>query len=350
MNTKDIESLKENLSPLEKYVPSGGYTEIHLHTKGKLGAPATFNVRNYSIDELIGLGLANDAETPKKQCEILRNTIITEGVDPADFHPGEVVELMLSIYSAYYSDELSLPYEKTEDDQKWIDENFPVGSEERKLYDKKMASEANNRIKIKIKDIKFYDIPEDAKFGKRFTKKSGWYAVFNWPKFGDDARIIDGVDRMFRERQRQYAGIEKKIQIQQQMVNQQVSGKAVNIDAIPIISQQEDSAYRDFMAQKIQYGIVLRLASHLTNVNGKDLSGSSLEERLTELQNAEFDDVFCKAVTKWMENMKIGPKKEMKVVNPYTQEVMDYTVPFRIDSLFEATRDADTNQIVESDE
>ena len=110
-STEDYEKADVSTGALEKVhkeientvnIPPG-YIKVNLSTKGYLGAPKEFYIRNMSTEDLLSMALTDDEDLPVKTYKMLQSLIYGDDVDIKDFHEAEVIETLVTLYRTFYS-------------------------------------------------------------------------------------------------------------------------------------------------------------------------------------------------------------------------------------------------------
>ena len=102
-----------------------GYMEIRLSTKGKLGAPEVFHVRNFTTEDLMDLSATEQSEIPIQVINCLQGIIWEPDCDVKKFHENEVVETLFRIYKEYFNTVLvDMPWKMTDEDKEFLKKQF----------------------------------------------------------------------------------------------------------------------------------------------------------------------------------------------------------------------------------
>ena len=78
-----------------------GYIPVNLSTKGKLGAPKEFHIRNFKMKDIMALSLTEQSDLPERVVQVL-NDMIFEDVDVSNWHEKEVEETLVYVYMTFF--------------------------------------------------------------------------------------------------------------------------------------------------------------------------------------------------------------------------------------------------------
>lgn len=240
-----IETVEESLQIPDKYV------EVKLDSMGKFDAPAVLHFRNYTMeDALILTSAREDTDQLEKLIKVLNN-MVYEDFDCSKLLEKELEEIMLTIYSKfwskemkdlpYYIDETIIDYDEKNDKDNIGYASFPISAIHTNIIDMKFKEP----VKIKINDIE---------------------AGFKMPRVGDVVFAQKFVDEKYLLQDRKFSDLEILIQ-------QTRAGKAKNKLDPAFIKEYEDYLdEKDFEKMKVMSSMML------DSLNGKKLS--SVEEKL----------------------------------------------------------------------
>ncbi len=130
------------------------FLEVKLSSIGKLGAPVTLHIRDYSVPDLIKMAMSTELNVLDKLMEVLDGAI-QEDFDPRLLHQNELEELMINMYANYWS-----PY--------LLEYMFPLTQEEyTELSDQKKAQMKLGQwlptIDINLSTLKTHVLAKDFK-------------------------------------------------------------------------------------------------------------------------------------------------------------------------------------------
>lgn len=153
-----INALKETEEKRALQIPEG-YAEIALSSKGKLGAPELFHIRNFKVGEVMSLAQTKESDLSQRLTSIL-NEMILEDVDVKDWHESEVLETMVYVYMIFFQPVLRDVY-------------FPVNQEDLNYLESQGRTDEAQYIRegkqkplveINIADgVTTYDLPDNFK-------------------------------------------------------------------------------------------------------------------------------------------------------------------------------------------
>ena len=93
-----------------------GYVAINLSTKGKLGAPKEFHIRNFKMKDIMALSLTEQGDLPERVVQVL-NDMILEDVDVSNWHEKEVEETLVYVYMTFFEPTIkNVPFVVTDED------------------------------------------------------------------------------------------------------------------------------------------------------------------------------------------------------------------------------------------
>lgn len=338
----------EQVEELQK-VPSG-YIKIELSSQGKVGAPACFHVRNFNTEDLMDLALTDQADLPIQVVKKLQD-IIWEPVEECDvkkFHEKEVVETLFIIYKNFYTHVLpEIPWELTDEDKAQI--AVECGGKDSDAYQARMQAYEKGDWKpvwdINLDKVETYDIPDDFRTNCHIVKKaSGFTYDYSLPKYGDVLILRDYLELVFKEKDKKWSAIKEQMQTKMQMDQDFKSGKSSVSGSRIFIPESEQKAYKEYEREKTVYATKCLKALHLVKVNGQDVTGLTLDERIKLVENPEFDHVTFKQATEALNNLKFGLKEEVDGIDPILHRKVKVNYSFRVFTLLQAIRDNDTDQ------
>lgn len=314
--------IKQSLSEYEQKVDvPAGYVEINLSTKGKVGAPASFHIRNFKVGELLSLSLSDTAELPARLINIL-NGMIYEDVDVSQFHEREVEELMVYVYKTFYSNTLEdIVFPIEDDDVKWLEENNPQLLQD--IRDRKWTPRTTINITT---DVDVYDIPDSFTSDITITNKStGFKVTFGYIKYGDRLVVKSFLDDLYKEQEEKFAQFKKQINLNNS-----------SITKTPLDPTLEKE-YMDYVSERFEVlSDVSRLIS-IKDYNGVDVSELPLSEKYEIMANdARIDYGMIAKLSKRQNKTPIGIKPTIRMRNPITHQPCERRFSFRIPLIIQA--------------
>ena len=215
-----------------------------------------------------------------------------------------------------------------------------------------MESEPNG--KEKVKDIKegrwvpkttidiaygvdTFDLSEN--FSPRITitnKKTGFYVVFDYIKYGDQLIIKRWMDSYFAEDEKRFERIKKQIEINRGISNQLIDNPDKIENLIPI-DKGEEEQFRDYLVKRAQVITDVSNIVSIVDFNGQDLSNMSIGDKYELLKDdARLDYNLISKMSARQRKMQFGIKPEVSMKNPITEEVVKRPLSFRIPSIIQA--------------
>lgn len=311
-----------------------GYIEVKLSTKGKVGAPAVVHVRNFKVSEIISLSLSSNADLPIRLIDIL-NDMILEDTDVFNWHEKEIEELMVYIFLSFYKPVLTdIPFPFTEEDFKNM-ESEPNGKE--KVKDIKEGRWVPKTTIDIAYGVDTFDLSEN--FSPRITitnKKTGFYVVFDYIKYGDQLIIKRWMDSYFAEDEKRFERIKKQIEINRG-INNQLIDNPDKIESLIPIDKEEEEQFKDYLVKRAQVITDVSNIVSIVDFNGQDLSDMSIGEKYELLKDdARLDYNLISKMSARQRKMQFGIKPEVSMKNPITEEVVKRPLSFRIPSIIQA--------------
>lgn len=336
MNLSDGNIIFSSLKEAEVSVKNSkeippGYIEVNLSTKGKVGAPQSFHLRNFKVSDVVSLALTPDSNLPARLIEVLNN-MIYEDVDVSKWHEKEIEETMVYLYKTFYRNTLEdVDYPMGEDDYKALKE-YPD-----QLQDIKEGKWVP-KVSINIgRDVELYDIPE--KFVSKIkvtNKKTGFYCVFDYIHYGDQLIIRKWLDSYYAEEENKF----KKIKNQIQFNNNLLSKIKDNPDAVEKIvkyDSQEEEDYNTYLTERLKTLSEIAKIVSIVDYNGEDISNLSVGDKYELLKNeARIDFGLINKLNTQQQKMKFGIKPEVSMISPITREVVKRPFSFRLSTVLQA--------------
>ena len=340
------EKVTEKINEMTK-IPTS-YIEVRLSTKGKLYAPEVFHIRNFTVEDLIGIAIVDDETLPIKILEMLQKIIYEKDVDVRKFHESEIKETLFTLYQTFYSPVLSgIEYTLTEKDWEYVAQlNGGRDSAEFREYERGIK---NGQIKPKfdldLRQVKKFEMPDNFKKEARVKKSNGFTCKYSMPQYGDVLFIKEYVDQVFKEEDRKFERLGKMIQFEDDAQNRFRKGENINLASIPSVSNDDRKLYNDYQANKSACILVALRAIHLTEYNGEDVSDWSLEKKFELAKDPELDYGTFKKVTDTFSKVKIGLDPNVTILNPVTGGPTPYEYDFRLFTVLEAIGNNDIDGV-----
>jgi len=331
-----------------------GYIEVVLSTKGKIGAPSKFYIRNFSPEDLMNLGLSDQEDVPIKLIKVLDSLIFNPSNDPAlsvkNFHEKEVIELLLLLYETFYT--TIFPNQEwilTEEDWDFLKaQHGGPDSDEFRERERALKTKVwKPTFDIDISKLEFHELPDDfkvrAKINRDFAGKN-FSAVFTLPKFGDFITLKFFIDSIYKEEDRKFARIAEMIKFRREMEEKLQNGENVNLASIPQVPKTEYDKFKEFETEKSLFSITASKALYLAEFDGEDVSGWTLERKLQLAKDARLDYTTFKMVQDKFSELQFGYKEDITVRDPILEKVVTRKYTFQLIDLLTAIRDTGTTK------
>jgi hypothetical protein len=332
-------------------IPSA-YIPIKLSTKGKLGAPEVFHIKNFTTEDLLALGLSEQEELPAKVCKLLDELIFEKEVSVKNFHEQEVIELLVTLYKEFYSTLLKdLDWQVTQEDRDWL-LNFYGGDIENEEYRKAIRSLDNGtwkpKFEIDLTTLKTYELPEDFKTTVLVKKANGFSCKYSWSRFGDVVVLKDFVDKIYKNEDKKFASLSETIKFREQSKERFLKGENIAIQSLPNVPKEELEKVKEYEIDKVKFATLGAKAMHLVEYKGTDVSTWPLEKKIEIAKDPDLDYNTLKQITDYFSTMKIGFNEEIVVRNPIqNMKVMKRRYSFRLNDILQSVQrgDSDTTTI-----
>ena len=329
INNIILSNLRQAEKEVQKTIPDG-YVEIELSTKGKMGAPKCFHIRNFKVRDILALALCTEEELPAKLVSVL-NEMIFEDLDVAEFYESEVEELMLYVYLNFYGrkfEHLTFPVDKSDIDYIKNKSNGDEILED--LKEGRWKPEFDLDI---VKDINLYDVDDD--FNPNITitnKKNGFHCTFGFIKYGDKLTVKKWLDNQFAEEERKFQVVKKKI-----MHNNSIYLNKGNTQSLYEIDPIEEEDYNEYVNRRLAVLTEVSRLISIVDYNGTDTSKMSLSEKYELMaEDPQIDYGMISKLTKAQEKHPVGIKPNVTMLNPITQKTCERRFSFRIPMLLQA--------------
>lgn len=337
--TQKIEKMSE--------IPTS-YIEVRLSTKGKLYAPEVFHIRNFTVEDLIGIAIVDDETLPIKILEMLQKIVYEKDVDVRKFHECEIKETLFTLYQSFYTPVLSgIEYKLTDKDYDFLAKMF--GGKDTAEYREYIRKIDNGEFKPKfdldLRSVKKFEMPDDFKKEARVTKPNGFTCKYAMPQYGDVLFIKEYVDQTFKEEDRKFERLGKMIQFEEDAQERFRKGENINLASVPSVSNDDRKLYNDYQANKSACILVALRAIHLTEYKGQDVSTWPLEKKFELAKDPELDYGTFKKVTDAFSKVKIGLDPNVTILNPITGGPTPYEYDFRLFTVLEAIGNNDIDGV-----
>ena len=345
---KLLQKAREEITTQET-IPDG-YIEVKLSTRGQIGAPELFYIRNFSPEDIMNLGQTSQENIPIKMVKVLDSLIWNPHNDASlqikNFHEKEVIELLLLLYETFYT--TIFPNQKwvlTEEDWDFIaEQKGGRDTPEFQAYERAVKTEAYKPVfDIDISQLDYHEIPEEglkkqAKIerviqGKKFT------AAFSLPRFGDHLTLKYFIDKIFKEEDNKFSRLGDTIKHKRDLEAAIARGENVARNNIPIIPKKEWDEYVDYETRKSIFAITASKALYLTEFMGENVTSWPLEQKLDMARDPRLDYTVFKMIEEHFRTLQFGLKEEITVHDPIINKVVTRKYTFQFVDLLFAIRD-----------
>lgn len=361
LNPNDVtedEDLKEiRSSSLQSGGIPAGYIPVTLSTRGKIAAPEVFHIRNFNTEDLMELGLVDQEMLPIKAIEMLDNIIYEHdpknpnSVSVKKFHEREVMELLLFVYEAFYTEELTnIAWTLTDED--WEEKRKELGGDDSDEFRAFERAIRNGQIKptfnINVKTgVEFHEVEDDVRTSVRVNSRDGFTCKFGLPKYGDVIDLKYFIESKYREQDRKFASIGQTIKMRKDAEDRLIKGENVNLRGIPDVPKAEREKFHEYEVEKSVFAMTAIKAWHLKEMNhvpGQDpnkvfdVADLPLEKRIELVKSPYIDHSTFEQVQNMFNELKFGIKEEITVVDPILNKTVQRKYSFQLLDLLSAIR------------
>jgi hypothetical protein len=323
---KEMGAMEKIEKPIQT-IPNG-YIPIELSTDGKLGVPKVIHCRNFSTSDILDISLFNDTMLPEKVISVL-NTLILEKIDVALWPDKVIIELLIKLYVNFFTPllpQINFPWNK--EDISWLEEK---GRKED--IENLRSGKWKPKIDFNLTWLKTRKLSDNVK-PYIVISKSGFSAKFvSYPRYGDSLIIKKATDNKFAESDKMFERIKQNYQLRERFLQE---GKSIN--NLEIVNELDFLKWKSYEAKKAIYVAKASQALYLVAFNGIDVSQSSLEERISIMENPEFDIRLTKKLDREYEKINFGIDPEVEISNPITGERCLRHFSFRLVDIIQAIR------------
>ena len=331
MIVKETTKVAEDLQVLESSIKQDipvGYLRMELSTKGLLGAPSVFHVRNFDTKEIVELSVTSDRELPLKLANILDRLIFEDDISINEFHENEVIELIVKLFALFYDRNIELSFPWDDSDITFLEESGRHSQAENLK-----AGVWVPKSSIDLGELEFYNVNEKTlkRVVELTSKKDGFKVKFAYPKFGDAILVKRYLDSSFKESDEGIRDILKKLEIRKRVFDEaDLKGTEADSHKIPYISKEELDQYTAHETQKALFAVDLIRALHLQWFEGTDLSSVPLSEKLRYIEDPRITHGITTKIEKEFKGMKFGINPDISTTNPITNEPCTRRFLFRL--------------------
>ncbi len=325
----EVTKLAEAMKTAEKQVDNpapGGYIVIELSSKGKLGAPKLFHIRNLTTEEYMQLQQLDGTERLLKVADLLQACIWEKDVDIKKFHEQEVVETLIEMYRVFISDTLvGLSWQLTQEDIDHIKANDKHPAERLAAYEN---GEWRPVFDLKLSKLRFHVLDDSFKSNIRYTK-GDFSCEFSFPRYGDALVLKQFIETYFKEQDKRFernAAVLKRINDAQEAWNN--GNTNIDISRLPTIPKQEMDELKEYQIHKAAVATAATKAMYVTEINGRDISELPLSEKLKIInEEPRIDHNVFTEVQRRFDEMEICTNRNVKAYDPVLRREVE--TPFR---------------------
>lgn len=326
---------KETVPPAK--VPAG-YAEIQLSSKGKIGAPETFHMRNFNVSDLTALSLTRTEDLPERIIHMMQ-TMIFEDADVEKFAEAEVIETLVLLYRNYFGRYLiDAEYPLSKEDYDDVDTLYADNEERRKQMSSDLRTNKwKPRIDIDLDALEYFELDETFKPRATIRSKStGLEATFGLPRFGDIAVLRRWMKDAYKKHDEEYEELRNKVQLRIQMIKAYRNGSLLDASRIPVVRDEERKALQDYDTEKANVAITASRAIHLLEFDGTDVSNLPIIERMRYIEDPRVDISLMRRLEEYFQGLEIGIRPYINVVSPITGSAVTRRWSFRLVDLLQA--------------
>lgn len=313
-----------------------GYVAIELSTKGLVGAPAVFHVRNFNTRDILGLALTEDQDLPAKVVSLLKD-LIFEDVDVEAFHENEVVETMVMIYKSFFTPvlkDVDFPWNK--EDLEAIKRLYPNSAAEKIAALEKGLWKPKTDINIQA-GVSTYDIDKSFKpVATAVQRDTGFTCSFGIPRYGDVLVLKRWLKDNFSDKEKQYSDVVQLAKIRDTMLQRFEDGEDINLSRLPVVDEDRENEYNNLQVAKAAALVDVVRGLHLKSFEGKDVSALPLADRISLVQDPRVDVTVAKELDEYFGSLQFGIKPEVQMLNPITNETCSRRFSFRLVDILQA--------------
>jgi|LSPY01.1.fsa_nt_gi hypothetical protein len=335
-----------------EFILKSGYIPIELSSKGYLGAPKLFHIRNFDTSDLFNLSLSEQEEIPIKIIEMLDSLILEkEEVSIKNFHENEVVETLIIMFRSFFSRYIKdYPYTITDDDYKFMQNK--LGGIESDEY-KEFIRQVNNnvftpKITIDLDQLTYYELTPDVKTVIN-VKTPTMTAKFSYPRYGDVVYVKNFLDREFKEQDKRFARLNEIMKFKMDAEERIRKGENVSFSSIPDIPEAQKKELKEYQTEKGLIMFSALKALHLIELDGKNVADLPLGERVKIVRkDARLDHTLLTQITEAFDkNLKCGVNTEnLEFVNPITSGLIrGSSFRFQVFTMLTILRDTKSDNI-----
>jgi len=317
-------------NPMTSKMPAG-YIPIKMSTKGRLGVPSVVHVRNFTTEDLLDLSMGSDAILPVKTIQALNRIIFEENVDVAQWPEKSVLELIVKIYSNFFTPFISdIPFPWNDEDIEYL-----KSKEETTKIESLKAGTWVPKVDINLTEaVTIRELDSDVKDIVTISKKDGSFkaSFSSYPKIGDIIVLKDALSSIYKKEDAEWDLEKRKLEVRNRMIEKG------NTNNLPEVASDAMDKYYEFEAKKTMTLVKLTQALYLRSFMGEDLSHKSLSEKLKYFEDPRLDINVTKKIEAQFEKIQFGLNDEISIKNPITGKLCTRRFTFRPMDILQAIR------------
>ena len=154
------------------------------------------------------------------------------------------------------------------------------------------------------------------------------------------------MEIIYSKTDKDFERLQKIAQFRKQAEQQALDGKPVMLDRIQDLSKEERDKLRKYEEEKLNFMTTCLRAIQLKEIRGQDISNLELKDRIKFAQDPELDFATWKVINKkFNEELEIGLKEEMTVLDPITNRYTTANITFPVFTLVQTIRDGELNGV-----
>jgi hypothetical protein len=272
--------------------------------------------------------------------KMLDNLILEQGVSVMTFHEKEVVEFLVRLYQAYYTNVLKdAEFPWNEQDLLDLQKRHGEHSEDyQRLYSDLKSRKWIPRTNIELGTVETWDVSDTLKKDIYIKDKQGLEVGFSFPRYGDIVVLRNFIIKEWREKDKQFAALKDMIKFRRDAEERVRQGEDIALYRIPNIPEVEKERYKEYEAEKSIFGVYAIKALHLIYFDGVDLATVPLRERMEYAKDPRIDYTMMKTVSDYFQKMEVGIKDDISMFNPIKEVVEKRRYSFRLVDILQAIK------------
>ena len=289
------------------YYPAGSIA-VKLSSLGKLSAPTTVHVSDYSPEDAMKMSMAQEDELLENLVQVLKH-IVHDDFDVLDLHEKEAEEILLTIKANFWSKVIEgVPFPYTQKDLDKLEEDDPEKAE------KIRNGSYTPMVDIPVSDIETANI--DSNFKKPITiKMNGREANFMLPRIRNYIIANEHI-------RTKYANEEKDFEMMSRLSRKGVAEEEL-IDRFPV---QRIKDFEKYSREKFAEYLRIQQAWSMIELDGEPLE--TIEDKLNAYSHIPLK--MWEAYMGFVQEFTFGVNEKIKVKSPLTGSKVTRRFQFRI--------------------